>query len=186
MNNDSMRYVNRALTRRRFLHGCAVFAASLCARVTIAQVTERRTLSFVHTHTGEKLTTTYSIDGQYQPESLEQLNHLLRDFRNGEAHPMDPKLFDILFDLQALTKHDGAFHIISAYRSPATNAQLRSKSTGVAEHSKHMEGKAIDVRLPGFSTLELRDLAKSLRRGGVGYYEKSDFVHVDTGPVRNW
>lgn len=152
----------------------------------MAQDMERRTLSFVHTHTGEKLTTTYAVNGQYQPDSLEQINHLLRDFRNGEAHPIDPKLLDILFDLQALTKHEGAFQIISAYRSPTTNAQLRSKSSGVSEHSLHMQGKAIDVRLIGFSTLELRNLAMSLRRGGVGYYAASDFVHIDTGSVRYW
>jgi len=186
MVNFSKSHINMALTRRRFLQYCTVIATSLCITTALAKDAERRTLSFVHTHTGEKLTTTYAIDGRYQPESIQQIEHLLRDFRNGEAHTIDPKLLDILYELQKLTKHDGAFHIISAYRSPVTNAQLRSKSTGVAEHSKHMEGKAIDVRLPGFSTLELRDLAKSLRRGGVGYYESSDFVHVDTGPVRYW
>ena len=178
--------IDTTLTRRRFLHCCVTVATSLCATTTVARVMVQRTLSFVHTHTNEKLTITYAVNGQYQPASLDQINHLLRDFRNGEAHTIDPKLLDILFDLQMLTKHDGAFQIISAYRSPTTNAQLRSKSSGVAEHSMHMEGRAIDVRLDGFSTLKLRDLAMSLRRGGVGYYAASDFVHIDTGRVRYW
>jgi uncharacterized protein YcbK (DUF882 family) len=99
---------------------------------------------------------------------------------------MDPALLDTLFELQAHAHHDGFFEVISAYRSPQTNAALRRQSTAVAEHSLHMEGRAIDVRLRGFPTVKVRDIAIALRRGGVGFYEASDFVHVDTGRVRIW
>jgi uncharacterized protein YcbK (DUF882 family) len=156
------------------------------ARPGFARSTEQRTLSFVHTHTGEKLVTTYSQRGCYLPECLAQVNHFLRDFRTGETHPIDPGLLDTLFDLQAHTDRDAAFEVISGYRSPATNSRLRSKSDGVAAHSLHMEGRAIDIRLTGFPTRKLRDLALSLQRGGVGYYASSDFVHVDTGRIRFW
>ena len=147
---------------------------------------DARSLHFVHTHTGEDLTVTYYENGHYLAPSLERINRLLRDFRTNEVHPMDPGLLDILFDLQAATHHDGPFEIISAYRSPQTNAALRRQSSAVAEHSLHMEGRAIDVRLRGFPTPRLRDAAIALHRGGVGFYAASDFVHVDTGRVRVW
>lgn len=143
-------------------------------------------MAFVHTHTGETLSTTYFQGGEYLAPSLERVNHLLRDFRTNEVHSMDPALLDILFELQAHAHHDGPFEVISAYRSPQTNAALRRQSTSVAEHSLHMEGRAIDVRLRGFPTAKVRDIAIALRRGGVGFYEASDFVHVDTGGVRIW
>jgi uncharacterized protein YcbK (DUF882 family) len=148
--------------------------------------TDSRSLSFVHTHTGETLSTTYFQDGKYLAVSLERVNHLLRDFRTNEVHPIDPTLLDILFDLQGAAHHDGPFEVISAYRSAQTNAELRRRSSAVAEHSMHMEGRAIDVRLRGFPTAKLRDLAVTLHRGGVGFYRASDFVHVDTGSMRLW
>ena len=147
---------------------------------------EIRGLSFVHTHVNESLSIDYFSNGAYVPAALAQLNHLLRDFRTGEVHPIDPPLLDILCDLRALADGAGPFEIISGYRSPRTNGQLRNRSTGVAEHSLHMEGKAIDVRIRSFDTRKLRDLALSLRRGGVGYYASSDFVHIDTGRIRSW
>lgn len=143
-------------------------------------------MSFVHTHTGETLSTTYFQGGNYLPPSLERVNHFLRDFRTNEVHSIDPALLDILFDLQGKAHHYGPFEVISAYRSPQTNAALRQRSGAVAEHSMHMEGRAIDIRLRGFPTLKLRDLAIALHRGGVGFYGASDFVHVDTGRVRIW
>jgi uncharacterized protein YcbK (DUF882 family) len=151
-----------------------------------AAVTYRRSLSFVHTHTGETLETTYFQDGKYLAPSLARVNHLLRDFRTDEVHSIDPALLDILFDLQGKAQHDGPFEVISGYRSPQTNAALRYRSSAVAEHSMHMEGRAIDIRLRGFPTLKLRDLAIALHRGGVGFYAASDFVHVDTGRLRIW
>jgi uncharacterized protein YcbK (DUF882 family) len=147
---------------------------------------DRRSLSFVHTHTGETLSTIYFEGGNYLPPSLERVNHFLRDFRTNEVHSIDPALLDILFDLQARAHHEGPFEVISAYRSPQTNAALRRSSGAVAEHSMHMQGRAIDIRLRGFATLKLRDLAVALHRGGVGFYAASDFVHVDTGRVRLW
>jgi uncharacterized protein YcbK (DUF882 family) len=147
---------------------------------------DRRSLSFVHTHTGETLSTIYFQNGNYLAPSLERVNHLLRDFRTNEVHSIDPSLLDILFDLQARAHHAGPFEVISGYRSPQTNSALRRQSTAVAEHSLHMEGRAIDIRLKGFTTAKLRDIAIALHRGGVGFYAASDFVHVDTGRVRVW
>ena len=148
--------------------------------------TDERQLSFYHTHTSESLTVTYFREGQYVPSALAELNHFLRDFRTDDAANMDPALFDILFDIQIESGSTGTYQIISAYRSPATNKMLRQKSNGVARNSQHLLSKAVDVRLTDIDTAELRDVALSLQRGGVGYYKKSDFVHVDTGRVRQW
>jgi uncharacterized protein YcbK (DUF882 family) len=147
---------------------------------------DMRQLSFYHTHTSEKLSVTYFSDGQYVASSLAELNHFLRDFRTGDVTEMDPGVFDILFEIQQATGSTGTFEVISAYRSPATNEMLRSNSGGVAKNSQHLLGTAIDVRLTDLDTTELRDTALELQRGGVGYYSKSDFVHVDTGRVRQW
>jgi uncharacterized protein YcbK (DUF882 family) len=114
------------------------------------------------------------------------VNHLLRDFRTGGVHTIDPTLLDILFDLRTLADQDQPFEVISGYRSPKTNAYLRRHSSGVAEHSLHIQGRAIDVRMSGVSTRKLRDLALGMRRGGVGFYPASDFVHLDNGRVRRW
>jgi uncharacterized protein YcbK (DUF882 family) len=173
------------VNRRQFLGGIAASSIAALAAAEDAPP-DRRSLSFVHTHTGETLSTVYFQNGNYLTPSLEHINHFLRDFRTNEVHSIDPGLLDILFDLQAKTHYTGPFEVISAYRSPQTNAALRNQSTAVAEHSLHMEGRAIDVRLRGFPTAKLRDIAISLHRGGVGFYEASDFVHVDTGRVRIW
>jgi uncharacterized protein YcbK (DUF882 family) len=188
MSNDQGR--SRAADRRRFIAGMAVFCAG-GALGSVAKAAESfapgaRSLSFLHTHTGERLSVDYFQDGQYQPDGLAQIDHLLRDFRNNEVHPIDPALLDTLFDLQGLAQKDTVFEVISGYRSPATNAMLRRTTEGVAQHSMHLEGRAIDVRLERFSTAALAHLARSLGRGGVGFYAASDFVHVDTGRVRSW
>jgi len=146
----------------------------------------RKVLRFVHTHTGETLTAAYSDGGVYDAGCLAAVNHLMRDFRTGEMHVIDPALLDILYDLKVRAGRDASYEIISGYRSPATNALLRSRSAGVAEHSQHLLGKAIDVRLSGFPTRALGEHARALARGGVGFYERSDFVHIDTGRVRFW
>jgi len=147
---------------------------------------DSRLLRFVHTHTGETLTARYFDGGAYDEACLRDVNHLLRDFRTNETHVIDPPLLDVLYQLQLRANHDGVFEIISGYRSPATNAMLRRQSHGVAEHSQHLLGKAIDIRLAGFSTKNLAEHARSLALGGVGFYPNLDFVHVDTGRVRFW
>jgi len=150
-----------------------------------AAATEARTLAFHHTHTGERLEVVYYAHGGYLADALDRVDRLLRDFRTGERHPIDPRLLDTLCAL-GLACGGGTFEIISGYRSPGTNAMLRRASTGVAEHSLHTVGHAIDVRLVGTPTARLRDAAMVLGRGGVGYYPGSDFVHLDIGRVRTW
>jgi uncharacterized protein YcbK (DUF882 family) len=151
-----------------------------------AQPSPVRSLSLVHTHTGEALSAEYCSGGVYQAGCLAQVNRFLRDFRNNEIHAIDPRLLDILYQLQVLANRAATYEVISGYRSPQTNAALHRASAGVAEHSLHMDGRAIDVRMTGFPTRRLRDFALSLRSGGVGYYARSDFVHLDTGRVRTW
>jgi uncharacterized protein YcbK (DUF882 family) len=175
--------------RRRFLlqagAGVALLAAGQ-ARLLAASTDAERKLSFVHTHTGERLSVTYFQAGVYDQAALARVNVLLRDFRTEKVHAIDPQLLDVLYALQCRCSSDEAFEIISGYRSPATNAMLRSRSRGVAEHSLHMDGRAIDIRLRGQPTRSLAILARQLSWGGVGYYRVSDFVHVDTGRVRVW
>lgn len=147
-----------------------------------------RELSFYHTHTGKRLNVVYWQDGDYVDSALEDINAFLSDFRTGDKVEMDPALLDVIYDVRAALGSDGTYQIISAYRSPDTNEMLRNRSasSGVARKSQHVLGKAIDVRLEGVKTAELRDTAIRLQRGGVGYYEASDFVHMDTGRVRRW
>jgi len=148
-----------------------------------------RALAFFHTHTAEKMDVAYAVGGHYQAEALAKLNHLLRDFRTGQKHPIDPKLFDLLHELTVELGNEEPFHVISGYRSPLTNTMLRARGgshTGVATRSLHMVGKAIDIRVPDVKLKTLRDAAADLKRGGVGYYPGSNFVHVDTGRVRYW
>ena len=117
---------------------------------------------------------------------MEKISKILRDHRSGDIHPIDPKLMDFLYDLLTKVDNHSEVHIISGYRSPATNKKLRQRSKGVASRSLHMQGKALDFRLPGTDTALLRDTARKMKRGGVGYYKKSDFIQIDTGRVRNW
>jgi uncharacterized protein YcbK (DUF882 family) len=174
--------------RRLFLRGMAgaVAAAVFAPSRLRAGPKEERVLSFVHTHTHERLTVPYFTDGVYLPEGLSTLTSFLRDFRTGDEHPIDPTLYDILNDLRLATGTRSPFHVISAYRSARTNAMLREHSRGVAAGSLHVQGRAIDVRLADRSSASLRDAAIELQRGGVGYYGGPDFVHVDTGRVRRW
>jgi len=177
---------NRAAPgRRRFLKGAGA-ALVLLPLGAWAGVPVRRSLSFVHTHTGERLSTVYFQDGQYQVGELARINQLLRDFRTGDVHTIDTGVLDILADLRMLADRDEPYEVISGYRSPQTNAALRRHSSGVAEHSLHLQGRAIDVRLPGFATCKLRELALEMGRGGVGFYSQPDFVHLDNGRVRYW
>lgn len=174
--------------RRHFLRTCAGLSVGLAAASAFAKLPQagERKLAFFNLHTGERLKTEYWVDGAYQRSALREVNLILRDFRTGDVHPIDPKLLDLLCALQHSVGQRGAFHVISGYRSPATNRMLRRRSGGVARHSLHMDGQAIDIRLPGCELRDLRDAARALRRGGVGYYRSSNFVHVDTGRVRYW
>jgi uncharacterized protein YcbK (DUF882 family) len=147
---------------------------------------ETRTLTFYHTHTRESLTVTFRRNGQYDSGALQQLNWFLRDWRVEKPAQMDPRLFDILWEVYRESGSSQPINIISAYRSPETNGALRRRSSGVAEHSQHMLGKAMDIRLPDVDTARLRAIAMKLQYGGVGYYASSAFVHVDTGNVRAW
>ncbi len=184
----------KSCNRRAFLgySALATVGALVPARAQAATGSARRperVLSFFNTHTGERLKTAYCCDGVYQPEALAKINHILRDFRHNEVKPIDPQLLDLLHELGGTLEVDQPFHIISGYRSPATNTLLRGRGgahTGVASGSLHMVGKAIDLRVPGVKLDSLRGAARSLRLGGVGYYPSSNFVHVDTGRVRFW
>jgi uncharacterized protein YcbK (DUF882 family) len=186
------------LSRRNFLGiGAAAAAGALlpthaveaAASTMVVSTAANRTLSFWHTHTNERLTTAYCCDGEYVSKELTDINHLLRDFRVNEIRPIDPRLLDLLYELNNRLGTDQPFHVISGYRTLQTNAMLHERGgahSGVATHSLHMEGKAIDIRVPGIKLEHLRDTAKALRVGGVGYYPASNFVHVDTGRVRYW
>ncbi len=145
-----------------------------------------RWLELASTHTGEVLTVAYRGAGGLVTDAVQGLQHLLRDHRNGQQHPIDVALYDHLADLADLAGVEPRYQIISGYRSPASNAALHERSAGVAVHSLHLEGRAMDVRLRGVSCSQLAELARGLQRGGVGYYRSSDFVHVDTGRVRTW
>lgn len=151
-----------------------------------AATVEPRTLSLFNLHTGEKLRATYFESGEYVPDALEAMNHLLRDFRTGDIHPIAPSLLDLVTTLQSRVEATQTVHVISGYRSPFTNAALHERSRGVATHSLHMKGQAMDIRIPGVELAHLRNAALDLQRGGVGYYPASDFVHVDIGRVRRW
>jgi uncharacterized protein YcbK (DUF882 family) len=178
------------LSRRAFLRWSAFAGASILgpgrARAMIASGPPERELAFYNTHTGESLRAVYWARGAYLPDALRALSHILRDHRSGEARAMDVRLLDLLHTMAAQLETRDPFHIVSGYRSPATNAMLREHSTGVARQSMHMEGKAADIRVPGHNVLGIRRLAATLHQGGVGCYPASDFVHVDVGRVRYW
>jgi uncharacterized protein YcbK (DUF882 family) len=164
--------------------GAALLAAT--AGTQDAAANGDRSLTIFHTHTRESATITFRRNGQYDERGLEQLNWILRDWRVEKTAKMDPRLFDILWEVQREAGSTGPIHIVSAYRSPETNGALRRRSSGVSEHSQHMLGKAMDVRMPDVDTARLRAVAMKMQYGGVGYYSSSQFVHIDTGSVRAW
>jgi uncharacterized protein YcbK (DUF882 family) len=177
------------LNRRAFLKLSLAAGAGLAALPTLAGFTSpvrERVLTLYNTHTGERVQTTYWADGKYLETEIALMNRLLRDHRSGQVFAIEHKLFDTLHDLQALTGKRTEFHVISGYRSPATNAKLRRERSGIAKDSLHTHGKAIDIRLPGTELRDLQRAALALRAGGVGYYPQSDFIHLDTGRVRVW
>ena len=144
-------------------------------------------LRLYHTHTDEHIDIVYRKGDTYIPEAIEQLDYFLRDSRNGTVHDFDPRLFDLLNDLTtSVGRPDAEIDVVCGYRTPETNRALRRRSHRVAKHSLHMQAMAIDIRIPGVTTKELRNAALDLHRGGVGYYRRKAFVHVDVGPVRKW
>ena len=175
------------LSRRRFAAALAgAVPLSTLPRWARAANPTPRALRFEHLHTGERLSVEYFSGGAYLPDALAAVNHLLRDFRTEDVGEIDPQLLDLLYRLTSLTETHRPFEIISGYRSPATNAMLRQRSSGVASGSLHLKGQAIDIRLGDIQLAALRKAALALEAGGVGYYPASNFVHVDTGRVRTW
>jgi uncharacterized protein YcbK (DUF882 family) len=152
----------------------------------VLDTTSPRSLSLVNVNTNEQITVTYWSDGAYHREALNKLNHFLRDSKTAEQTEMDPLLFDVLWNTMQITGYGGAVEVLSAYRSPETNAWLASVSRGVARDSQHMNGNAMDIRFPGVPVFKIRQAARSLQMGGVGFYPRSGFVHLDTGPIRYW
>ena len=170
----------------RKLLAALVLALALPAVGSVSALREHR-LRFYHTHTGERLDIVYRVGDAYLPDALEKLNVYLRDHRTGDVVPYDPRVFDVLDELLASVHKEGSeIDVICGYRTPWSNELLRARSSGVASHSLHMQAQAIDIRVPGVATDRLRDAALALHRGGVGFYAKSNFVHVDVGRVRRW
>ncbi|MGE4352350.1 MAG: DUF882 domain-containing protein [Bdellovibrionales bacterium] len=167
----------------------AATGVALCPSLALAGArpsVKMKELTFYNLHTDEKLRVTYWKNGRFDPAALAKINHILRDFRTGDVYPMSANLMDLLHDLQTRLRTDSVIEIISGYRSPKTNATLVKNSDGVARRSYHMKGLATDIRMRGISLRRIQTAALFMKRGGVGYYPKSDFVHVDVGPVRHW
>ncbi len=186
-----------SVSRRKFLGFGALAAGTLAASSVINPVSAAafskgstfdgaRRISFRNTHTGEIFSGVYRVGDKYLPDAFDRINIVMRDFRSNELFPIDPRVIDIIYSVHELTRQTEPYEVLSGYRCPKTNAGLRSHGEGVAKNSLHMTGQAVDLRLPGFDTKQIRNLAISLKAGGVGYYPKSDFVHMDTGDVRTW
>lgn len=175
--------------RRRFLQAAAAAAVlgGFSAPAWAApRVPHKRIVALHNLHTGENVSAVYWSEGRYQQDALRRINWLLRDHRTGDVHPIDPRLLDLLTSLRSHLNTREPVQVICGYRSPATNAMLEGTTEGVAHNSFHVHGKAIDIRVPGRRLAGVRQAAVKLRVGGVGYYPRSDFVHVDVGPVRHW
>lgn len=178
----------RALLRALGFGGAGLAASLVVPRVALGLTrdTSPRRLVLHNTHTRESLAVDYCRDGRYCEDALGAVNQVLRDHRNGAVHTIDPGLLDVLHDVAARLDRDPEFEVISGYRSPESNAAMHARSGGVAAHSLHMEGRAIDVRLVGCDVSRLRDAGLGLGRGGVGFYPSLQFVHLDTGRIRRW
>ena len=174
--------------RRRELRiaGALGAAAGVLKGARSLAATESRGITLANLHTDERLSIEYFRNGDYDREALAKLEVLLRDFRNGDRHEIDPKLFDYLVAVAHRVGREAKYSVISGYRSPESNAKLHELSSGVSQHSLHMQGRAIDVRMAGIDCKDLAAEAIELKRGGVGYYRASDFVHLDTGAFRTW
>jgi uncharacterized protein YcbK (DUF882 family) len=181
----------RGLLKTGLQAGLALAGGLLLPSLSLAAQDRRkdadaRSLRFIQTHTGARGNFTYWEKGEYVPEALKEISHLLRDFRTGEAHAIDTSLLDQLYLLQYFTESSQPFQVISGYRSKKTNEMLRRQTKGVDKNSYHMQGRAIDVRLGDVRLHHLHRAALTLKAGGVGYYPDSNFIHVDSGVVRHW
>ncbi|SON48328.1 DUF882 domain-containing protein [Vibrio tapetis] len=177
------------LNRRKFIQlaSAGFVTTTLMPTQALASLASKpRNIVFNNLHTGEKIETCYFDGSTYVTEELDRINHICRDFRRNESHPMDKLLLDKISAIQSALGTNAEVQIISGYRSPATNEMLRGKSSGVAKKSHHMLGKAIDFRLEGVALADVRKAAISLKAGGVGYYPGSNFIHIDTGATRSW
>lgn len=188
--NEAANLPRRAAGRRMALKAFAglAVAAATPTPVWALPILKKpvRELSLLNLHTGERLRAEYWHNDRYVPDALQAVSVLLRDHYNNKVHPIDPKLLDLITTLHARVHSAAPFNVICGYRSPETNAMMHEASAGVAAHSLHMQGMAIDIRLPGTRLGAIRKTALAMRQGGVGYYPEDDFVHVDTGAVRHW
>jgi len=177
-------------TRRSFLVHSAQVLVGLSAfsipDICSAKISRKRAISLFHVRAQKELTLTYAKGNAYDPRALAKINSFLRDYQTGQIHRIDPQLLDILWTVQQEMGCKGPYKVVSAFRSPQTNRRLRSTKSGVANHSLHMQGKAIDISLPGARLNQIRQCAMSMKTGGVGYYPRSNFVHLDTGIYRTW
>lgn len=176
------------LGRRHFLTLSAAATATLAVvpTLSLANAPSRRSLSIHAPHFSETLNVEYFVDGWYNPDALAQVNHLFRDRRSGDVRDIDPNLLDQLFVIQQRSGSRDPIHVISGYRSAATNSRIAASNRGVASNSYHMYGRAADIRIPGVQLSGVRRIALDMNAGGVGFYPRSNFVHVDTGAVRQW
>ncbi|MEQ1558899.1 MAG: DUF882 domain-containing protein [Methyloglobulus sp.] len=191
LENPMIFNTTHGLSRRRFLKGLACGSLLAVGTPNIAQAARlkfspSKTLSLEHHHTGDKLNLTYYENGNYVTGALKEISYFLRDYHNDQVHSFDPALLDQLHDVKLLLGVNKPFHIMSGYRSPDTNADLRKHTRGVAKHSLHMEARAVDIRIEGVNVKTIRNAAMRLNRGGVGYYPNANFVHLDTGELRTW
>lgn len=182
---------SRLVKRRRLLKLGAVTTLATLLHHPLAVQAGRlllpsRQLSLFNTHTGENLSAEYYSDGRYSRQALQAINHILRDFRTGEVKAIDIRLLDLVHAITTRIKAGAPVHIISGYRSPQTNRFLARTRNGVAGRSLHMDGMAMDLRIPGCDLADLHKVARAMAAGGVGYYQESNFIHVDTGRVRFW
>ena len=179
---------SNGLTRRRLLHGLCAGAATLAlpTPALARRAGDVRAVDFSNLHTGEWLRTAYWIDGAYVPEALEAISHILRDWREEAVKPIAPETIDIIAEIHRRLDSAGPIQVISGYRTPKTNAMLRGRSGGVAKNSYHIKAMAVDLTMEGRSVRQIARAARSLRAGGVGQYSRSNFVHVDSGPLRTW
>jgi len=175
--------------RRGFLKHGLILSAALGfwnPTLSFAAAQSGREISFSNAHTGEKFNGEYWQDGKYLPDAFDEIRTIMRDFRTGDECAIDPRLIDVLFVIKEKVRSTAPYSLFSGYRSPKTNKMLRNISEGVARGSLHMQGQASDINLPGISLNKIETTALALRMGGVGFYPKSGFVHIDTGRVRQW
>jgi len=179
-----------ALSRRSFLLASTQIVLGLgvvsAPTLACAKAPDQRSLSFFHTHTHQELRITYATGRTYDRSALAEVNSFLRDYQTGQMHVIDPKLLDILWAVQGEMGKKGVYEVISGYRSPKTNRCMRKGHPGVASHSLHMKGKAVDVRFTGASLSQVYKCALAMKSGGIGYYPRDGFVHLDSGLYRTW